>query len=104
MGDIMLKSKPLFFPKRIVIDIVVGLAMVFFIMFLWYITQPVTIRLITATHDVAEDMGHNNTYVNTGVTILTQIEYWWGPLLLIGILVVWLFLATQRRDYEGRLE
>lgn len=91
-----------FLPCRMIGAVIVGIALVFWIMFIWYITQPVTLTIITETYAVAEDMSCNNTYVDTGVTILTWIEYWWGPLSVIAIGVLWLFISAHRRDWESR--
>jgi len=78
------------------------MSLAFFIMFLWYIMQPVTMKIITTTYAVAENMGYNNTYLNSGITILTWIEYWWGPIFLLAIAVVWMFIVSHRREWESR--
>lgn len=85
--------------------IVVGMGLAFFTMFLWYIFQPVTITIINETMDIATNrFGMNNSYVNTGVSILTYIEYWWGPLMVVAIAVLWVYVAAQGRDWRSTRE
>lgn len=81
--------------------LIVGLGLAFFTMFIWYITQPVVITIINETMDTAIAMNANNTYVTTAITILKNIEYWWGPLLVGAIAILWLFVAAQRRDWTS---
>ena len=92
------------FVTRILLEIVVGTAMAFFVMYLWYITQPITIVVIEQTKQLAQDMGQYNTFISQGITILTYIEYFWGPLLVIATGIVWVFAAAHRKDWESRLE
>lgn len=99
----MVRELPRPMLTRILVEIIVGMALGFFIMFLWYITQPIVITLIGRTMAIAENMGHNNTYLNTGIGILVFIEYWWGPIALLGIAILWMFISTQRKDWEGRI-
>lgn len=97
--DTMRMIKPFF--CRAVLSTVVGIALSFFIMFIWYVTQPVVMVSIEQTRNFAREMGHNNTFVEHGYTLLTWIEYWWGPLVLIGIGIVWLFVTAQREEWRG---
>lgn len=80
------------------LELIVGMAISFFIMFLWYITQPITVGIINRLFTTATNLGVSNTYLSNGVTILRYICYWWGPLLVIGIIILWLYGATQRED------
>jgi hypothetical protein len=85
--------------------IIVGLGLSFFIMFMWYIFQPITLTIINTTMEVATvRFGMDNQYINTGVSILTQIEYWWGPLMVIAIAVLWAYVAAQGRDWRSTKE
>lgn len=76
----------------------------FFIMYIWYITQPIVLTIINHTMQLAETFGANNTYVVNGITILTWIEYWWGPLFIIALGVLWIYLAAYRRVWTSRIE
>jgi len=98
----MTLPKPIMLPYRFLLSLIVGIALSFFIMFLWYATQPIVISVIVRTQQVAEDLGFSNSYVNGGITLLTWIEYWWGPILVVAICVIWLFLSTIRTDWEGK--
>lgn len=85
-------------------SLVVGLAFSFFTMILWYITQPVVFRVINTaiTYNVA--FGANNTYAVNGLLILKQIGYWWGPLLVVAVLILWMVVAAQAKDWRGAEE
>jgi hypothetical protein len=86
-------------------SVLTGLGLSFFTMFLWYFTQPVTMMVIQKTMDVAATMGVTfNSYVLNGITILTYIEYWWGPLMLIAIAVIWMLTSIVRRDTESQMD
>ncbi len=91
----------LFSKVQMVGSLVVGLAFGFFTMILWYITQPVVFRVINTSIEFAAEKGGNNTYAMTGLAILKQIGYWWGPLLVIAVLILWMVVAAQARDWRG---
>lgn len=78
--------------------IVTGLALAFFIMSMWYVTQPIVLSSIDIPQETGFDMGVNNTHVNAGVNILRMIAYWWGPLVVAAIGVVWIVVAAHGRD------
>ena len=85
--------------------VLVGIGLSFFTMFMWYLLHPVTMTLINTTWDIAvNSFGLDNPYVNGGVNIIVQIEYWWGPLMVIAICVIWLFLVAQERDWRSTSE
>jgi hypothetical protein len=80
--------------------LIVGMGLSFFIMFMWYVFQPITMTIINTTYEIATvQFGVSNTYLNTGVDILTQIVYWWGPLMVIAIAVLWVYVAAQGREW-----
>jgi hypothetical protein len=91
-------------PIRAVLAGVIGLTFMFFIMYIWYVTQPVALKVIAETQALTETLGHNNTYVNTGITILTWIEYWWGPLCVIAFGVMWMYVSAHREEWESKYE
>lgn len=91
----------MFCKVRLVGSLVVGLAFSFFTMILWYITQPVIFRVINTAIEYNVNQGGNNTYSVNGLAILAQIGYWWGPLLVIAVLVLWMIVAAQTRDWRG---
>lgn len=85
--------------------LLVSMGLCFFIIFLWYIMHSVTAVVIDTTYTIAtEQFDLNNTYINGGVNILLQIEYWWGPLLVIAISVLWVYVAAQGRDWRSSRE
>lgn len=86
-----------------IITIVVAIGLCFFTMFMWYITQPIVMTVITKTMEVAVSMGiTENSYLNNSVLILTNIEYWWGPLMVGAIIIVWMLVSAQARDWFSR--
>lgn len=91
-------------PTRAVLVVVVGLAFMFFIMFMWYVTQPIVIVSIDQTLNYTREMGHNNTYVENAYTILTWIEYWWGPIFVIFVGVIWLYVSAQREEWRSAID
>ncbi len=82
-------------------SLIVGLAFSFFTMILWYITQPVVFRVINTAIEYNVAMNANNTYAVNGLLILKQIGYWWGPLLVVAVLILWMVVAAQARDWRG---
>ena len=91
-------------PTRAILEVVVGLAFTFFTMFIWYVTQPIVIVSIEQTRNFTREMGHNNTFVEGGYTILTWIEYWWGPILVIFVIVIWLYVSAQREEWRSAVD
>ncbi len=79
-------------------SLIVGLCFTFFTMILWYITQPVVITAINTAMEYQIAWNANNTYAYNGLLILKQIGYWWGPLLVIAVLILWMIVAAQRED------
>lgn len=92
---------PFFTKINMVSSLVVGLTFAFFTMILWYITQPVVFKVINTAIDYNVDFGANNTYAVSGLNILKQIGYWWGPLLVIAVFILWMIVASQARDWRG---
>ncbi len=97
----MKKHAVVLVPVRGLLEIVFGIFVSGFIMFMWYITQPITIKIIEVTWAFADSMGWNNTYVYTGMTILTYIEYYWAVVFLIAVGVVYMFVSSQQRTAES---
>lgn len=78
----------------------VTLGLTFMIMYAWYVTQPATVGAIDMIIETAEDNGWNNTYFNQGIGILRPIAYYWGILILLGVLAFG-FISSQRQDWRG---
>ena len=79
----------------------IGIGLSFFVMFLWYIFQPVIMTIIDTGTALLVEHQANNTYIVGAINILKQEYYWFGIIIVIAIAVVWMYVAAQGRDWRS---
>ena len=90
------------FPIRITASIIIMIT-IFFLMFLWFIQQPLTISLLNAGQSAHEASGTWTGSVVTTYAVLRMIANLTVPAMIAVLIVYWL-VRTQRKEWRSEYE
>jgi len=76
----------------------------FFVMYFWYVTQPISVFIVQKGREIVQDFGYLNVYVEQAFTVLNWLVYWWGPLLVIAVGIIWMYVSAHREEWRGAYE